>query len=89
MTVSDVRSPSVSRLGTLAVCVLLFYSVWASYFYFNAAVVDRHGEKTMFRDAVKNFFKSQLWKRMKVRRPTAVPGFRCFRRALAEVVGQL
>ncbi|KAF0307824.1 DnaJ subfamily C member 22 [Amphibalanus amphitrite] len=54
-----------SRFGTLVVCVLVFYSVWASYFYFNAAVIDRHGEKTMFRDAVKNFFKSQLWKRMK------------------------
>ena len=47
--------------------MLLLYSVWASYFYFNAAVVDRHGEKTMFRDAARNFFKSQLWKRMKVR----------------------
>ncbi|XP_037078401.1 dnaJ homolog subfamily C member 22-like [Pollicipes pollicipes] len=57
--------PVCRRAGVLLLCLLLFYSVWASYFFFNAAVVDRHGEKTKFRDAVGNFFKSQLWKRMK------------------------
>ncbi|KAK8387515.1 hypothetical protein O3P69_018209 [Scylla paramamosain] len=49
------------RLATLLMCGLVFTSLWASHFYFNATVTDKNGEEIKMRDAAKNFINSPMF----------------------------
>nr|XP_027222959.1 dnaJ homolog subfamily C member 22-like [Penaeus vannamei] len=62
----NTRTPICKRLATLAVCGLLFSSLWLSYLYFNATVTDKHGERIKLRDAAKNFLNSPMFLEFKM-----------------------
>lgn len=48
-------------MATLFMCGLIFMSLWASHFYFNATVTDKNGEEIKLRDAAKNFLNSPMF----------------------------
>ena len=54
------------RLLTLSFAVMLYASLWSSYFYFNATVTDVDGDEIKLSDAVKHFLTSPIWVDLKV-----------------------
>lgn len=55
------------RLAILLFCVILYSSLWSSYFYMNATITDNDGEEIKLSDAVKHFLTSPIWLDLKVR----------------------
>ncbi|XP_076052298.1 dnaJ homolog subfamily C member 22-like [Oratosquilla oratoria] len=60
------RAPSTKthacrRILKLSCCWLVFSSLWVSFFYFNAEVTDRQGERIKLRDAARNFLNSPMF----------------------------
>ncbi|KAK7605257.1 hypothetical protein V9T40_007115 [Parthenolecanium corni] len=53
------------RIMILGAAYLLFCSMWASYFYFNAKITDQDGEEIPVREAFYHFIKSPVWKDLK------------------------
>lgn len=49
----------------LGAAYLLFCSMWASYFYFNAKITDQDGEEIPVREAFYHFIKSPVWTDLK------------------------
>jgi len=54
---SKSEKPIWLRLGVLAICGALYLSMWGSYLYFNAEIVN-NGDRIKLRDALGNFLKS-------------------------------
>lgn len=54
------------RIAILTAAILIYSSLWASYFYFNATIVDNDGEEIKLSDAVKHFLTSPIWMDLKV-----------------------
>ena len=53
------------RMSILTLCFLAYSGLWVSYLYFNAEITDSTGETVKFRDAVRNFLTSPLWRDLK------------------------
>ncbi|XP_051175460.1 dnaJ homolog subfamily C member 22 [Leptopilina boulardi] len=53
------------RIAILTAAILIYSSLWASYFYFNATIVDNDGEEIKLSDAVKHFLTSPIWMDLK------------------------
>ncbi|KAF7988517.1 hypothetical protein HCN44_001090 [Aphidius gifuensis] len=51
----------IKRFTVISFAVLLFCSMWASFFYFNASITDSQGEEIKLSEAVKHFFTSPVW----------------------------
>lgn len=49
------------RVATLTVCALIYTSLWTSYLYFNAKLVDAEGEEIPVHKAVHHFLTSPWW----------------------------
>lgn len=58
------RRNVVVRLSILAVCGILYFSLWGSFLYFNAKYTAPDGSVTTFREGVDNFLHSKAWKDM-------------------------
>lgn len=54
------------RIAVLGLAVLLYSSLWGSYFYFNARFTDSEGEEIKLSEAVKHFLTSPIWLDLKV-----------------------
>ncbi|KAJ8877904.1 hypothetical protein PR048_022363 [Dryococelus australis] len=60
------RKPSkpksfLRRVLTLLLCALLYVSLWGSYLYFNARLMDAEGEEIPVHEALHNFLSSPYW----------------------------
>lgn len=55
------KKPFWKRLLVLALCALLYASLWTSWIYFNCKM-EVNGEEVRCREAAKNFLTSPLWK---------------------------
>jgi len=53
------------RITILGTCGLFYTLLLASGIYFNAEIVDKHGEKVKVRDAAINFLNSPMWEEFK------------------------
>lgn len=52
---------STTTVSVFLLCILLYCSLWISWFYFNCNVVDKDEEIVKCRDALRNFFNSPAW----------------------------
>ncbi|XP_015122684.1 uncharacterized protein LOC107045069, partial [Diachasma alloeum] len=56
------KKPSVARsLVAYTISVIIFWTLFSSYFYFNATLTDSEGEEIKVTEAVKHFFTSPIW----------------------------
>ena len=58
----DKKKPVWKRLLVLALCVLLYASLWTSWFYFNCKIEKEGDEEIRCKEAAKNFLNSPFWK---------------------------
>lgn len=55
------KKSTTRRITTLALCGLLYLSLWTSYLYFNAKLTDSEGEEIPIHEAIHHFFTSPWW----------------------------
>uniref|UniRef100_A0A1B6FPN6 DnaJ homolog subfamily C member 22 n=1 Tax=Cuerna arida TaxID=1464854 RepID=A0A1B6FPN6_9HEMI len=55
------RKSFARRLTVLLICGLLYFSLWGSYFYFNAKLQNSEGEEVPVHEAIRHFFHSPWW----------------------------
>lgn len=60
------RRSAVKSFALYTLCALVFWSLFISYFYFNATLTDSEGEEIKLTEAVKHFFTSPIWLDLKV-----------------------
>nr|CAI5850414.1 unnamed protein product [Callosobruchus analis] len=49
------------RVSVIAVCGLIYSSLWVSYFYFNGKITDTNGDEIPVHEAIHHFFTSPWW----------------------------
>lgn len=59
------QRPLRGRILVLAVCCLLYSSLWASWLYFNCSMRDNDGTQVNCRDSIRHFFGSPMWQDFK------------------------
>ncbi|CAH1963930.1 unnamed protein product [Acanthoscelides obtectus] len=51
----------IQRVTVIAVCGLIYSSLWVSYFYFNGKITDTNGDEIPVHEAIHHFFTSPWW----------------------------
>jgi len=53
------------RFFTFSLALLLYFSLWSSWLYFNCTLTDREGQQIKCREAARHFLNSPFWKEFK------------------------
>lgn len=59
------RRRLVRRAVVMSMAILLYMSLWGSYFYFNGTITDSDGDEVPVHEAIHNFLKSPWWTDLK------------------------
>lgn len=62
------KKSNIKRFIIISFAVLVYCSMWGSFFYFNASITDSQGEEIKLSEAVKHFFTSPVWLDFMVRK---------------------